>query len=98
MLERVGRVKIKYYGMIAEFKRLNSKRRMASAVDAGVAAIRIFVLFMRGARTLVRGGNFRSLDLIVFCCHMALHGMSAIVHAIDRNGQHDHEENLGKEM
>ncbi len=98
MLERVRRVQIKYDGIIAEFKRLNSKRRMAGAVDAGVAAIRIFVLFMRGARTVVRVGDFRSRDLIVFCCHMALHGMSAVVHAIDRDGQHDHEENSGKEL
>ena len=98
MLERVRRVQIQYDGIIAEFKRLHSKRRMAGAVDAGVAAIRILVLFMRGARTVVRVGNFRSRDLIVSCCHMVLHGMGAFMHAIDRDGQHDQEENPGKEL
>ena len=89
MLERVGRVQIQYNGIIAEFKRLNSKRRMTGAVDAGIAAIRIFVLFMRDTRALVRCGNLRSLDLIVCCRHTALHGMRPFVHAIDHDSQHD---------
>lgn len=98
MLERGGRVQIQYDGIIAEFKRLDSKRRMAGAVDAGIAAIRIFMLFMRGTRALVRCGNFRSRGLIICCSHMALHGISPFVHAIHRDGQHDHEEGLGKEL
>ena len=71
---------------------------MTGAVAASITAIVIFVLFEWSTGTLMRHGNFRMRTLIVSCCHVALHGMSAFMHTIDRDGQHDYEEKSGKEF
>lgn len=36
--------------------------------------------------------------MIVCGCHVALHGMGTFVHAIDRDGQHDQDEESGKKF
>ena len=77
---------------------MNGQRSMASTVDTSITAIVIFVLFERGPRTLMKHGSFRMQTLTVCRCHVALHGMGAFEHAIDRHGQHDQEEKLGKEF
>lgn len=98
MLERVKRAQIQYDGVIDELKRLNGQRGMASAVDTGVAAVVIVVLFERGTRTLVKRRDFSMRAPVVCRFHLVLHGMGASMHAIECDGQHDHEDKSGKEF
>lgn len=81
--------------VVAEFKRLNRQWRLASTVDAGVAAIIILVLFKGRAGVLVGQGKFRMNVLIV---NLASHCMGTFVHTINRDSQHDYEEKSGKEF
>jgi hypothetical protein len=98
MFEGVIRAQVNNDGVITKLKLLNGERRMASAIDAGIATIMIIVLFERGARARVRCGNFRRGYLTACRCHVTLHGMSTFVRDIDCCGQHDHEENQRKEF
>lgn len=84
--------------IVAELKRLDGQGRMTSTVAADIATILDIILFMRGAGTVVRCGDIRIRSLVASCGHMILHGMSTLVHAIDREGQHCHEEKQGKEF
>lgn len=92
MLEWVRRAQVQNHGVIPELKLLNGQRRMTGAVRAGVAAIVIIVLFMGGTRALVRCGHF-NVRCSVACRQMTLHGMSAIMHTIDRETQRHDQEN-----
>ena len=89
MREWVRRSQINNDGDVTELKLLKGERRMTSAVDTGIATITIFMFFVRGTRILVGYGIFRRRSMIACRCHVALHGMSTFVHAIDRDGQHD---------
>ena len=71
---------------------------MTSAIDAGIAAIIILVLFERGTRALQRCGYSGIQFMAGWRWHVVLHGMGAFMHTIDRDGQHDHEQELGKEL
>ncbi len=94
MLEWFRHAQIHYDGVIAELKRLNGQGSMAGAVDTGITTIIIGVLFKGAARTRVKCGK----DLSICRCRTALHGMSAFVHAMDRDGQHDDEDDPGDEF
>ena len=76
--------------VIVELKRLNGQRSMAGAVYAAVAAVIILMMFKRCTGGIVRGRSFR-------CCacrsDRTLHGMSAFMGTIERNGQHDEQKN-----
>jgi len=98
MFEGVIRAQVKNDGVITDLKLLKGQRRMASAIDTGIATIKIIVLFERGAWALVGCGSFRRGTMFVRRCHVSLHGMSTFVHDIDCCGQHDHEENQRKEF
>ncbi len=91
-------MKIQNRWVVTEFKLLDSQGRMTSAVDTGIATIKILVLFMRRTRTLVRCCDFRKRQLRVRRIDMILHSMSTFMHAIDHNSQHDQEEEPGNEM
>ncbi len=79
-----------------QFKLLDDQRCMTRAVDARIAAIVIFVLFTRGTRTLVGRREVRTF--LIARRHMILHGMSTFAHAVDRDGQYDHEKQQGKKF
>jgi hypothetical protein len=98
MFEGVMYAQVNNDGVITKICQLTGQRRMASAIDTGIATIKIIVLFERGTRARVRCGKFRRGYLNACRCHVTLHGMSTFVNDIDCCGQHDHEENQGKEF
>jgi hypothetical protein len=71
---------------------------VAGAVKAGVAAIIVLVLFEGNKWGFVRYRDFRKRHLAARCLEVTLHGMAAFENAIDRNGQHGHNEYQGKEF
>ena len=91
-------MQIKNQRVEIEFKLLNNQRRVTGAVEAVVATVIILMLFQGRARALVRFGNFRRQCLIACSRKVTLHGMRAFMHAIDRDGQHDHQQQPGKEL
>lgn len=91
-------MQIKNQRVEIEFKLLNDQGRMAGAVEAVVATVIILVLFQGGAWALVGFGNFRRQCLIVCGREVTLHGVRTFMHAIDRDGQHDHQQQPGKEL
>jgi len=58
----------------------------------------ILMLIRRGSGALVRGGDIMVRCLVACCGHMILHGMGTLVHAIDRDGKHRHQEKYRKEL
>lgn len=98
MLERVGRLQSKNQRVEIKSKLLDDQGSMAGAVEAVVATVIILVLFQGGAWALVRFGNFRRQCLIACSREVTLHGMRTFMHAIDRHGQHDHQQQPGKEL
>lgn len=99
MLERVGRVQVVKYGWVIDnLKRLDGQRSVARTIHAFIAAIAIIVLFEGCTRALMRSGYFRLRCTISCRCHMSVHGMGTFMKTITHDGQHDHEEESGKEM
>ena len=95
MLEWIRRAQIGNARVITELKRLDGQRCMAGAVAAGIATIMISVLFERCTRTVASCGNFRVRCPFAGGSLVALHGMGTFMHASDRDGQHDQNENKG---
>lgn len=99
MLERVGRVQVVKYGWVIDnLKRLDGQRSVTRTIHAFVATIAIIVLFEGCTRALLRSGYFGLRCSIPCRCHMSVHGMGAFMKTITHDGQHDHEEESGKEM
>jgi len=90
LLERVKRAQIQYDRVITELKRLYCQRSVAGAVDAAVAAVIILMVFERGAGGIVRDWSFHCRACGI---DRALHGMSAFMGTIERNGQHGEQQN-----
>ena len=85
-------------GVIPELKLVNGQRRMTCTVGACIAIIVILVLFKRGTRTLVRCGHFSLRSSVACRGQMTLHGVSVIMHTIDRDGQRHYQEKPRKEF
>ena len=90
LLERVKRAQIHYDRVITELKRLYCQRSVAGAVHAAVAAVIILMVFERGAGGIVRDWNSQDSACGI---DRALHGMSAFMGTIERNGQHGEQQN-----
>jgi hypothetical protein len=78
---------------VTEPELLNDQGRMTDAVDAGIATIIFRVMFEGGTGTVVGSGDLHRRCLVTGSCHVILHGMSTLVHAVDRNGKHNCQEN-----
>lgn len=71
---------------------------MTRTAGAGVATIKIFVLFERGTGVEVRSGKLQKCSLAAHFFHVVLHGMHTFMHTGNRHGQHNHEQKLRNEF